>query len=144
MNQTGAPSAPRQALLTADGFQNLTSMLEPLENLVNLYTEERFWQTTRARKLFSFLSVQITASICVCQAVRPVDLGCIHFPIRTTSETIIPLRRQSHKSFRFSVNSCSILTCKRPLDRKLSTSGFLQKNKKCIGATVMELWPHRP
>ena len=32
--QTGAPGAPRRALLTADGFQNLTSMLKHWEKIV--------------------------------------------------------------------------------------------------------------
>ena len=32
--QTGAPGAPRRALLTADGLQNLTSMLKHWEKIV--------------------------------------------------------------------------------------------------------------
>ena len=40
--QTGAPGAPRRALLIGDGFQNLTSMLKYLEKNRVDYTEKRF------------------------------------------------------------------------------------------------------
>ena len=39
--QTWAPGAPRRALLTADGFQNVTSMLKHLEKIVLITDLER-------------------------------------------------------------------------------------------------------
>ena len=131
----GAPGAPRRALSTADGFQNLTSMLEPLErNVLWLHRGK-----TRARKLFSFLSVQRTASICVCQAVRPLSTSVVHiFPS-------VPLQRQSSH---FGDNhtkvfvSRSILAQFRQATPSIESSRpqvFLLQNKTCIWATVTEL-----
>ena len=114
--QTGAPGAPRRALLTADGFQNLTSMLKHLAKIV-LITQRKdsdrrpgqgsylafFLFGERPRSVFARLSGRCRSRF-------------IHFPLRTTSETIIPLRRQSHKSFRFSVNSRSISTSKPSIE----------------------------
>ena len=40
MNQTGATGVPRRTLLTADGFQNLTSILEPKKKSCWLHREK--------------------------------------------------------------------------------------------------------
>ena len=119
--QTGAPGAPRRALLTAAGFhckfQNLTSMLKHWEKIV-LITQRK--DSDRRPGQGSYLAFSVCSEngvdLCLPGCPAAVDLGCIHFPLRTTSETIIPLRRQSHKSFRFSVNSCSILTSKPSIE----------------------------
>ena len=115
--QTGAPVAPRRVLLTADGFQNRTSMLKHLEKIV-LITQgkDSDRRPGQGSYLAFFLQRSNGVGLCLPGCPAAVDLGCIHFPLRTTSETIIPLRRQSHKSFRFSVNSCSISTSKPSIE----------------------------
>ena len=115
--QTGAPGAPRRALLTADGFQNLTSMQKHWEKKSCWVPREKILIDDQGKEVI-WLSFCSENGIDLCWPGCPaaVDLGCIHFPVRTTSETNIPLRRQSHKSFRFSVNSCSISTSKPSIE----------------------------
>ena len=86
------------------------SMLEPLEKIVLItQRKESGRRPDKEVKLLSFSPENgVDMSLPGCPAA--VDVSCIHFPLRTTSETLIPLQRQSHKSSHFSVNSCSILT----------------------------------
>ena len=120
MNQTWAPGAPRRALLTADDFQNLTSMLEPLEIIMLITLKKDSGRRPGQGSylaLFQFSSSDNGVDLCLPGCPAAVDLGCINFPLRTTSETIIPLQRQSHKSLRFSVNAYSISTSDPSIER---------------------------
>ena len=85
--QTGAPGAQRRALLTADGFQNLTSMLKHLEKIV-LITQRKDSDRRPGQRSYLAFFLQRTASIFVFQAVRPLSIAVVYTFLS------VPLQRQ--------------------------------------------------
>ena len=80
------------------------------------------------RNLFSFLSDQRTASICVSQDVRPLSISVVHIftsyhfrENHLTSDTITRFLGQ----FLFDFDEL-----KGPLDRRLLTSGFFKARQE--------------
>ena len=122
--QTGAPGASRRALLTADGFQNLTSMLKHLAKIV-LITQRKdsdrrpgqgsylafFLFGEWRRSVFARLSGRCRSRLYTFSL--PYHLRDNH----PTSETIT-------QKFSF-IGQFLLDFDKRTLDRKLSTSGLL-------------------
>ena len=90
-------------------LSNLTWMLEPLEKIV-LITQRK---DSRRRQWQGSFSSENGINLCLPGCPAAVVLGYVHFPLRTTSERINPLQRQSHKRVCFWVNSCSISTTAR-------------------------------
>ena len=87
--QAGAPGAPRRALLTADGFQTLTTMHESLENSVLITQREGSGRRPGQEGYIElFLSSENSVDLLWPGCPAPVDLGWIHVPLHTTSETI--------------------------------------------------------
>ena len=66
-------------------------------------------------------SSENNVNLCVPGCSAAVDLGCAHFPPHTTSETITQI-----SSF---LGQFLLDSDKRPLDRKLSASGFYTKTR---------------